>query len=163
MPLNMAMSNSLIDIPVTQYYFDTFVIGAHHSLPHLVADLVKRKRLAEWAKIQDETPPVQQDEYDKLIQMIDEKLSTINIEELADLELSEPAYWVNELARRSAIEINTYGRIRPDTLSLLLCISEEDFGTVMRIASNITQRLKLISDLAEASSTPVPEKMPRQL
>lgn len=155
------MPNPLIDIPVTQYYFDTFVVGAHHSLPHMVDDLLKRKRLAEWSKTQAEISPVQRDDYDKLISMIDAKLDSINVDELNDLELSEPVYWVNELARRSAIEINTYGRIRPETMALLLCIDEEDFATVMKIASGITLKLQLISQESEIPTASVPEKMPR--
>jgi len=154
------MSNPLIDIPVTQYYFDTFVVGAHHSMPHLVADLLKRRELAKYEQSR-EIPQVLRNEYDKLIKMIDAKLETIDIEELKDIELAEPIYWVNELARRSAIEINTYGRIRPETMTLLLCVDEEDFATIMKIASGITQRLVGISAKAEASATPVPEKMPR--
>jgi len=155
------MTNPLIDIPVTQHYFDRFVIGAHHSIPHMIADLLKRKELATIA-IRSSINDVQKSEYSKLVQLIDAKLETINVDEVKDLELAEPVYWVNELARRSAIEINTYGRIRPETLSLLLCVNEEDFGTIMRIASGITHRLKLISDLAEAVVAPVPQQMPRK-
>lgn len=160
----MAMStlDPLINIPVTQYYFNTFVVGAHHSVPHMIADLQKRKALAKYAISSMPISDHVKDECLKLIQMIDKKLSEVNRDELQDIELVEPVYWVNELARRAAIEINTYGRIRPETLSMLLCIEEEDFGTVMRIASGITHRLKLISDLAEASVAPVPPQMPRQ-
>ncbi len=156
----MSTPNPLIDIPVTQYYFDTFVVGAHHSMPHLVADLLKRKALAQWRKVQGEIPNIQRDEYDKLIGMIDAKLETINVEELNDVELAEPVYWVNELARRSAIEINTYGRIRPETMSLLMCVDEEDFITIMRISASFTAKLQMISETAEATA-PLPEKMPR--
>ena len=156
----MSTPNPLIDIPVTQYYFDTFVVGAHHSMPHLVADLLKRKALAQWRKVQGEIPNIQRDEYDKLIGMIDAKLETINVEELNDVELAEPVYWVNELARRSAIEINTYGRIRPETMSLLMCVDEEDFVTIMRISAGFTSRLQMISETAEVTA-PLPEKMPR--
>jgi hypothetical protein len=159
--MGMSTPNPLIDIPATKYYFDNFVVASHHSVPHLIADLKKRRDMAmhrmTWSL--DESTKAG---YCKLIELIDEKLSTLNLDELNDLELAEPVYWVNELARRSAIEINTYGRIRPDTLSLLLCVSEEDFGTIMHIASGITNRLKLISDLAEASVAPVPTQMPRQ-
>jgi len=157
----MSTPNPLIDIPTTQYYFDTFVIGAHHSVPHMIADLLKRKDMANHAmtfNIDESTKA----NYTRLIELIDAKLETFDVNELEDLELAEPLYWVNELARCVAIEINTYGRIRPETLSLLLCIDEEDFGTIMRIASEITCRLKLISDLAEAVVAPVPQQMPRQ-
>jgi hypothetical protein len=158
----MVMStNPLIDIPSTQYYFDTFVIGAHHSVPHMIADLLRRKELAEIA-INNESLKYKIKEYRKLIDMIDAKLSNHNINELNDLELAEPSYWVNELTRRVAIEVNTYGRVRPETMDLLLCVEEEDFGTIMKNASGITNRIKMISDFAEKMAAPVPPTMPRQ-
>lgn len=157
----MSTSNPLIDIPVTQYYFDTFVIGAHHSVPHMIADLLRRKELAEVA-LQETKLEFKKKEYTKLISMIDEKLSTVDMDDINDLEFVESKYWINELSRRVAIEVNTYGRIRPDTLDLLLCIDEEDFGTIMKIAAGITNRMKLISDFAESMVTPVPETLPKQ-
>lgn len=159
--ITMNTSNPLIDIPVTQYYFDTFVIGAHHSVPHMIADLLRRKELATLA-IQETKLEFKKKEYVKLISMIDEKLSTLDMKELNDLEFVESKYWINELSKRVAIEVNTYGRIRPDTLDLLLCIDEEDFGTIMKIAAGITNKLKMITDYAESMATPVPPLMPRQ-
>jgi len=157
----MSTSNPLIDIPSTQYYFDTFIIGAHHSVPHMIADLLKRKELATSALAETKFE-YKKKEYIKLIEMIDDKLSEYDKNELNDLEFVESKYWINELARRSAIEINSYGRIRPETLELLLCVEEEDFRMIMQIAAGITTKLVMISSYAEAMSiAPIPENMPR--
>jgi hypothetical protein len=157
----MSTHNPLIDIPVTQYYFDTFVIGLHHSVPHMIADLLRRKELATVA-MAETIFEFKKNDYTKLISLIDEKLSEYDLNDLNDLEFVESKYWINELARKAAIEINSYGRIRPDTLELLLCLEEEDLKTIMQIAAGITRKLTMISAYAESIAVPIPENTPRQ-
>jgi hypothetical protein len=42
------MSTIDFDFQITQYYFDTFIVGQHYSVPHLVADLnLKRQQAIE--------------------------------------------------------------------------------------------------------------------
>jgi hypothetical protein len=156
----MSILNPLIDIPATQYYFDTFVVGAHHSVPHMIYDLLKRKESAE-AALNEPVLEYKRKEYTKLIEMIDEKLSTLDMSDLDDLEAFEPTYWINELSRRAALEINSYGRVRPETLDLLLCVEEDDFLTIMKIVTGITTRIRIISESSEAMSAPVPSTMAR--
>ncbi len=135
---------------ITQYYFDTFIVGAHHSEPHLIAELMQRKLQAR------------ADSSLELECMIDKKLAELNLENLNDLESAEPAYWINELGRTAGIEINTYGRLKPETLQLLLCLEEDAFVEAMVIATRLTTRIQLLANTAATESAPVPSNMPVQ-
>jgi hypothetical protein len=154
------MIDPLIDFPSTQYYFDTFVVGAHHSTPHLIADLQHRMGLLKFELSKQHAISVS-NKLNKIQQMIQTKLDSLNLNELDELEDAEPYYWVNELGRRCAIEISTYGRIRPETMELLICLPDEDFVTAMSISGKLVNHIQLMGDGALNNTTTIPESMPR--
>ena len=149
----------LIDIPVTQYYFDTFIVGAHHSVPHLVADLTKRKDTATFY-IEKDIPFYKKMELEKLCKMIDSYLSTIDPNAALGIEDAEPAYWIHRLGRQSALEISTYGRIRPDTMNLLLCLEEDHYVAAMSIAGKLASKIQEVGDYALTTTSPIPTSLP---
>ena len=157
----MAMSalDPLIDIPVTQYYFDTFIVGAHHSVPHLISDLSKRKDVALFY-IEKDIPFYKKMELEKLCKMIDKHLSLIDTAEINNLEKNEPAYWVHRLGRQSALEISTYGRIRPETMDLLMCLDEDRYIAAMSIAGKLSSKIQELGDYALTTQSPIPSSLP---
>lgn len=154
----MWMIDPLINFPATQYYFDTFIVGAHHSVPHLIADLLHRKSLIDEYL---SASVVLNNKLAKLKKLICAKLDTLNLADVDQLEEAEPIYWVNELGRRSAIEISTYGRIRPETMELLICMTEEDYETTMTIAGKLSRDIQKLGDVSLNNQTDVPKNMPR--
>ncbi len=154
------MIDPLIDFPPTWYYFNTFVVGAHHSIPHLIVDFQYRLSLLKFELSKQHASAVT-NKLNKIQQMIQSKLDSVNLNELDELEEAEPYYWVNELGRRGAIEISTYGRIRPETMQLLICLDEDDFVSAMSIAGKLARDIQYAGENALQPSTPVPESMPR--
>jgi hypothetical protein len=156
----MYVFNSSIDFPITHYYFRTFVVGSYSSVPHLIRDLLSMKEIAN-KSISLESLPSRNEELKKLITMIDNELSKYDIEnELSELEESEPIYWVNRLGRQSALEISTYGRIRPETMNLLMCLPEDEFIAAMSIAGRLSTKVQVLGETSLSQRTPVPSTMP---
>lgn len=155
----MSSLHPLIDFPVTQYYFDTFIVGSHHSVPHLIRDLLARKEIAESA-LEMEQYVYKRKELAKLIHLIDVKLSTLNINDVYLIEEFESVFWVNQLGRQSALEISTYGRIKPDTMNLLMCLTDDQFATAMNIAGKLSTKIQILGEHSLINSTPVPTAMP---
>lgn len=144
---------------LTKYYFDTFIVGSHHSIPHLIADLLNRKQYAE-EQNENSKSELEKIINNKLISFIDDKLSDLDITQLDDLESSEKIYWINQLGRQSALEISTYGRLRPDTMDLLMCLPEEDFIITMSIAGKLSNRIQILGETSLSSNTDLPPSMP---
>jgi hypothetical protein len=155
----MHILDPLINFPVTQYYFDTFIVGRHHSVPHLISDLNKRKNIATYYLLKD-IPECIKEDLVKLSGMIDTKLLTIDSNEILKLEAAEPAYWVNSLGRQSALEISTYGRIKPETMNLLMCLDEDRYIAVMSIAGHLAGKLQMLGEASLSSSAPIPSTLP---
>jgi hypothetical protein len=155
----MNLLDPLIDIPVTQYYFDTFIVGAHHSVPHLIADLSKRKDIALFY-IEKDIPFYKVMELEKLCKMIDTHLSTINPADAVNIEKAEPAYWVHRSGRQSALEISTYGRIRPETMDLLMCLEEDQYLAAMSIAGKLSMKIQSLGEYALSSQSSLPPSVP---
>lgn len=156
----MYVLNSLIDFPVTRYYFNTFVVGSYSSVPHLIRDLRNMRELAN-SSISSDLPGFKNHELKELVTMIDNELSKYDCEnELLELEESEPMYWVNRLGRHSALEISTYGRIRPDTMNLLMCLEEDEFIAAMSIAGRLSTKIQALGEESLSHPTPVPPTMP---
>jgi hypothetical protein len=144
---------------LTKYYFDVFIVSPHHSMPRLIADLMVRKKFAE-EQIESSTSNAEKEILSSLIKLINEKLKTLDLDELADIEHAEPVYWINELSRRCAIEINSYGRVRPETMELLMCVEDDDFVKIMSTANRITLRIQQLDAFARHDATPKPDNMP---
>jgi hypothetical protein len=147
------------NIPITQYYFDTFIVGSHHSVPHLIADLQSRRSIAMF-DMANKQPICQIESLQRLINMIDEKLSTLNLSLLNDLEDAEPIYWQNQLGRQCALEIVTYGRVRPETMNLLMCLEEDSFIATMSIAGRLSHKIQITGELGMNISAPLPDAVP---
>jgi hypothetical protein len=155
----MHILDPLIDIPVTQYYFETFIIGAHHSVPHLIADLLKRKDIASFY-IEKDIPDSKKADLIKLKTMINAKLLSIDQTDLDHIEDAEPAYWVHRLGRQSALEISTYGRIRPETMDLLMCMEEDQYLAAMSIAGRLASKIQQLGEQALSTQSPIPSSLP---
>lgn len=158
----------LVATGMTQYEFDTFVVGKHHSRARLIQDLLRRKQALlekrddDLSKFGIELPGnLKFSDADNMIKMIDIELSRHDINHLKDLEKEEPAYWIDELARTAALEINTYGRIRPETMDKLMLLPEENFISSMNKASTLVMKLKLTAEGAEIINAPLPGNLPR--
>lgn len=156
-------------VGMTQYEFDTFVVGKHHSRARLIQDLLKRKSKAQdvvgsadLTKFGIDLPAtIKTLEAKQLIEMIDSELAQHDINLLKDLESEEPAYWIDELARTSALEINTYGRIRPETMDKLMLLPEDHFVSAMNKSAILVVKLKNTAEGAQAIDAPIPENLPR--
>jgi hypothetical protein len=155
----MSTLDPLIDIPVTQYYFDTFIVGAHHSVPHLISDLSRRKDIASFY-IDKDIPFYRKMELEKLCKMIDTHLSSIDPNSIGNIEDAEPTYWIHKLGRQSALEISTYGRIRPETMDLLMCLEEEHYVAAMSVAGRLSSKIQEIGDRGLATQSPIPSSIP---
>lgn len=152
--------NSAIDFPVTRYYFDTFILGQYSSTSHLVRDLINMREVAA-KSINAELPSYKVKELKKLIDMIESELSNYNINaELANLEENEPVHWMHKLGRQAGLEISTYGRIRPETMNLLMCIPEENFEIAMSIAGRLSIKIQALGEESLMQNTPVPSTVP---
>ena len=150
----------LVAFPATQYYFDTFIVGAHHSLPHLVADLLERKSIAEFW-VEKDIPNCKKESLVHILAMIDKKLSTIDADEEYKLEAAEPMYWIHRLSKQSALEISTYGRIRPETMELLMCLEDDEFAYIMCLAGRLSTKIQAIGDNSLSShQAPLPSSIP---
>lgn len=155
----MATLHKLIDIPATKYYFETFVVGAHHSVPHLLKDLLHRKSEIDLALNSNEHSTFVKDELLALQKLVDSKIEEVGYEHLNDIELAEPVYWINKLGKQCAIEISTYGRIRPETMELLVCLDDESFTAALAKAGGLSRIIDSKGSNALAR-TPVPENLP---
>lgn len=148
-----------INVSMTQHEFDTFLVGKYHSKARLIRDLLVKKKEIKDSYVfgQDIISQADQD----MIRMIDAELDKHDINLINNLEKEEPIFWINELARQSALEINTYGRIRPETMDKLMLIETEHFEAAMAKCGALVMRLKQIADSAYSHSAPLPESMPR--
>ena len=155
----MHILDTLIDIPVTKYYFDTFIVGAHHSVPHLISDLTKRKDIALFY-IEKDIPFSKKMDLEKLCKMIDTHLATLNLDDIGNIEDAEPTYWIHKLGRQSALEISTYGRIRPETMDLLMCLEEDSYIAAMSIAGKLSSKIQELGDYALTTQSPIPSSLP---
>jgi hypothetical protein len=149
----------LVDIPVTKYYFETFIVGAHSSMPHLLTDLWERKHIA-LVELNKSLPHNKIEALKTLIQMIEDKIDSIDPSVINELEDAEPTHWINKLGRQSALEISTYGRIRPETMHLLMCLPEENFIAAMSIAGRLSNKIQALGEQAMLQEVPVPQTMP---
>jgi hypothetical protein len=145
---------------MTEYYFDTFIVGIHHSIPHLIADLLNKREVAEQEL--STALPNRRSDIEYFIKLIDKKLSILSCDVTDELEQNDRTYWVNELGRVAAIEINTYGRIKPDTLEKMLCLDDDSFVEVQSIAVRLTQKMQHLEYAAQQELAPVPPTMPVQ-
>lgn len=123
---------------MTTYYFRTFVVGKHHSQRALREELIELQKDADPA----------------LTEMIQSALKDMPLV----VEGNEHEYWINELARRAALEINSYGRVKPETLELMMCMQDDDFSAIMAIADSITQHIQELCK--NAVNTPLPTNIP---
>jgi len=156
----MYMLNSTIDFPITRYYFKTFIVGPYSFSTHLVRDLLQLKQVAS-NSISPSNVSYRNEELKLLINMIDAELANYDVEtELLNLEENESVYWINRLGRQSALEISTYGRIRPETMNLLMCLTEDEFQIVMSIAGRLTTKIQVMGEQALSQETPIPSTMP---
>lgn len=150
----------LIDFSVTRYYFKTFIVGSYSSVPHLIRDLLTMKEVAN-KSISKNLPTYKNEELKSLVSMIDLELSNYDCEkELLNLEEAEPLYWINKLGRQSALEISTYGRIRPETMNLLMYLQEDEFTIAMSIAGRLSTKIQILGETSLSQNTPVPTTMP---
>lgn len=155
----------LIDVPVTKYYFDAFIVGAHSSLPHLLKDLLERKELILMALSDPDNslPNYKIKELNFFDSLIESKISTLDIDlkYLSDeIENAEPEYWTNRLGRQSALEISTYGRIRPETMNLLMLLPEDNFVAAMNIAGRLSNKIQILGESSLSQQTPIPGTIP---
>lgn len=156
----MYVFNSTIDFPITRYYFKTFIVGSYSSLSHLIRDLVQLKQIAT-NSISAVNASFRNEELKLLINMIDSELANYDADAiLDDLEDDEPVYWINRLGRQSALEISTYGRIRPETMNLLMCLPEDDFQVAMSIAGRLANKIQILGEQALSQDTPIPPTIP---
>ena len=156
----MYILNSVINFPITRYYFKTFIVGSYSSLSHLIRDLLQMKQTAT-NSISSTNASFRNEELKLLIGMIDAELVNYDADTiLADLEEDEPVYWINRLGRQSALEISTYGRIRPETMNLLMCLPEDDFQVAMSIAGRLATKIQVIGEQALSQDTSIPSTMP---
>lgn len=151
---------SNLDFPITEYYVNTFIVGAHHSTPHLIRDLKRILSLANNELQKSHHTPFRTAELHSLLAIVTEKLSTLNLDEESDLELAEPVFWVNQLGRQCSIEISTYGRIRPETMNLLICLPDDDFVAAMAISGKLVNRIQQLGESSLNSAAPIPPTMP---
>lgn len=153
------MLNTLIDFPITKYYFDTFIVGPHSSIPHLIVDLISRKEIA-LVEMKGDLPQFKINDLKALVDLIEAKLLTLDMRKLEDLESEEPVYWIHKLGRQSALEIVTYGRVRPETMNLLMCLPEEDFIAAMSVAGRLSAKVQATADFSISQKTNIPASMP---
>jgi hypothetical protein len=152
------MSTIDFDFQITQYYFDTFIVGQHYSVPHLVADLnLKRQQAIELLARCEE---YKSSNLTMLIKMIDTELAKHNLNDHPNIEDCESAYWVIRLGRQSALEISTYGRIRPETMNLLMCLDDDAYMDAMSIAGRLSNKIENLGYSALNTNTPIPPTMP---
>jgi hypothetical protein len=156
----MYILNSTIDFPITRYYFKTFIVESYSSVPHLVRDLLQLKQIA-YNSISPSNVSYRNEELKLLINMIEAELANYNTDiELAELEENEPIYWINRLGRQSALEISTYGRIRPETMNLLMYLPEDDFQIALSIAGRLSSKIQAMGEQSLSQETPLPPTMP---
>ncbi len=156
----MYVFNSTIDFPITRYYFKTFIVGSYSSLSHLIKDLLQLMQIAS-NSISPANASFRNEELKVLISMIEAELANYDVDAaLADLEDDEPVYWINRLGRQSALEISTYGRIRPETMNLLMCLPEDDFQVAMSIAGRLANKIQILGEQALSQDTPIPPTIP---
>jgi hypothetical protein len=150
-------------VGMTQYEFDTFIVGKHHTRARLIQDLLRRKQnaLDEIEHMPLTLRELDQAELKNLIRMIDIELSQHDINNIKDLESEEIAYWIDELARTSALEINTFGRIKPETMDKLMLIEEDHFISAMNKAGMLVMKLKLVAEGSHCIDAPLSKDMPR--
>lgn len=154
----------LKDVPagMSQYEFDTFIVGKHHSKARMIQDLLRRKSSAMdlIADLVNFTT-LEVLEARQIVVLIDKELSKHNINDLNALEIEEPIYWINELARQSALEITTYGRIRPETQDKLMLLEEDQFSNAMLKTGSLVKKINTLAEAAYNITTPLPEGLPR--
>jgi hypothetical protein len=156
----MYVFNSTIDFPITRYYFKTFIVGSYSSLSHLIKDLLQLMQIAS-NSISPANASFRNEELKVLISMIEAELANYDVDAaLADLEEAEPVYWINRLGRQSALEISTYGRIRPETMNLLMCLPEDNFQVAMSIAARLANKIQVMGEQALSQETQIPPTMP---
>lgn len=148
-------------VGMTQFEFDTFIIGKHHSVARLIQDLLRRKQSAIEI-IESTKSELKKAESTQLIERIDIELSKYDINRLKDIEFEESVYWIDELARQVTLELCTNGTISQVTQDKLMLIEIESFQNVMLKANQLTQRIKLVAEGASVVQSPLPDSMPRR-
>lgn len=148
-------------VGMTQFEFDTFIVGKHHSVSRLIQDLLRRKQIA-LELIDTKSESLEKSEANQLVNRIDTELAKHDINRLADIEYEESVYWIDELARQVALEVCTNGHISIETQDKLMLVEIESFENIMSKAGQLTQRIKLIAEGAASVQTPLPPAMPRK-
>lgn len=148
-------------VGITRFEFKTFVIGKHHSQARMIRDLLRMKQSALEDVSKLETDTLRQCELIQLIEMIDTELANYDMNLLSDIEDEEPTYWINELARTAALEINTHGRIRPETMDKLMLIDEDHFVSAMIKAGKLVTKVTSTAENSETIDAPLPRNLPR--
>jgi hypothetical protein len=124
---------------MTRYEFETFVLGAEPT--------VNRKALVldEYAK---KTPNTMINQVKKEFVEKHGKLEQL----IADVEKTEETYWVQKLAKIAAIDILTNGKVQPENMERITCLSEKAFVDCIKnatlLAHDINSRVMQVeSDL----------------
>jgi hypothetical protein len=160
-PIEYLRANN-IPVGITSTYFRNFIVAAHHSKPHLILDLLKQKQnsIEEIARLLVIDGSLRLLELEQLIRMIDIELAKYNIDEVSKIEEEDTVYWVDKLARQSALEITTYARVRPETMNLLMLLSEDQFVNAMSKAGHLINAIKSLSDIGQNISPIIPDSLP---
>ena len=150
---------------ISSYEFETFVVGKHHSNARFIQSLLRMKQESleklDYLTKEEKTNTLEFLDNQHLIKKIDNELSKHDINLLNDLDDEEEVYWIDRLARQSALEINTYGRIKPETIDKLMLMDEEHFILAMNKAGMLVDRIKNLAEDAHRISSPMPPTLPR--
>jgi hypothetical protein len=129
---------------ITHYEYTTFVLGEH---PHPLAqyrqithDLSLAKR---WFRGNKKNVKV-------LTKVLAEWNQRNTLSELTNAD-SERMYWIDRLAKRSAVELLSTGKVSADTMFKMACMTTEDFSECVKRATILADRLNKTTQGAEQS------------
>ena len=130
---------------ITHFEYTTFVLGEH---PHPLAqyrqiqhDLSLAKRLFRGNK----------ENVKVLTKVLAEWNQRNTLSELTSDNNSERMYWIDRLAKRSAVELLSTGKVSAETMFKMACMSTEDFAECVKRATILADRLNKTTQGAEQS------------
>lgn len=132
---------------MTNYEYRTFVLGQCPTLPG--------KYLKAKADLEQFTRSGQVTEAEIVTAIIAEYEKTYSADELAfKSDAEEEDYWVELLAKRSAVELLVQGKVMPDTMSAMSCLPDTAFVSCVKKSAMLAGQMNNVVQQVERSIQP---------
>jgi len=130
---------------ITHFEYTTFVLGEH---PH---PLAQYRQITHDLALAGRFFRGNKENVKVLKKVLAEWNQRNTLSELTSNDDSERMYWIDRLAKRSAVELLSTGKVSSDTMFKMTCLSTESFAECVKRATILADQLNKTTQGAEQS------------